>query len=274
METLIMRGKPVAGVLREKIAARVACAAAQGSEFTLAIIAVGNDPAAHVYKDSLVRTAQSLEIKTQKFELPETTTEQELLALIGRLNNERNITGILPLMPLPGHLDGDRVGAALNPEKDVDCLSPFNAGEVYLGRSKWAPCTPRACMEVLRYYDIQLQGKRAFILGRSNVVGKPAALLLLKEHATVTICHSRTRDLAAHLREADILVAAVGIPAFVRPEMVSEGIVVVDVGINEVDGKLVGDVAPEVAAKAAAFTPVPGGIGVVSNMMVMERLVR
>ena len=166
------------------------------------------------------------------------------------------------------------MGALLAPAKDVDCLNPLNAGELYLGRSRWAPCTPRACMATLSHYGIELKGKHVVVLGRSNVVGKPVALLLLQEHATVTICHSRTQDLPGVLRQADIIVAAVGIPSFVKPDMVKEGVVIVDVGINAVDGKLFGDVDAAVAEKASAFTPVPGGIGVVSNMMVMDMLSR
>lgn len=185
-----------------------------------------------------------------------------------------NLRLILPMMPMPKHIDGDAVGAAITMSKDVDCLNPKSVGEVFLGRSRWAPCTPRACMATLSHYGIELKGKNVVVVGRSNVVGKPVALLLLQEHATVTVCHSRTRDIADVLRGADVIVAAVGVPAFIKPEMVKEGVVIVDVGINAVEGGLVGDVDPAVSAKASAFTPVPGGIGIVSNMMVMDMLSR
>ena len=274
METLLMSGKPVADAARERIAAKIAAAKANGKQVTLAIVTVGDDPASHVYKSRLIKMTESLGAGVKTVELPATASQQEVETVIKELNADETVTGILPMMPLPKHLNSDAVGALLAPAKDVDCLNPLNAGELYLGRSRWAPCTPRACMATLSYYGIELKGKHVVVLGRSNVVGKPVALLLLQEHATVTICHSRTQDLPGVLRQADIIVAAVGIPSFVKPEMVKEGVVIVDVGINAVDGKLLGDVDAAVAEKASAFTPVPGGIGVVSNMMVMDMLSR
>ena len=274
METLLMSGKPVADAARERIADKIAAAKSNGKRVTLAIVTVGDDPASHVYKSRLIKMTESLGAGVKTVELPATASQQEVETVIKELNADETVTGILPMMPLPKHLNSDAVGALLAPAKDVDCLNPLNAGELYLGRSRWAPCTPRACMATLSYYGIELKGKHVVVLGRSNVVGKPVALLLLQEHATVTICHSRTQDLPGVLRQADIIVAAVGIPSFVKPEMVKEGVVIVDVGINAVDGKLFGDVDVAVAAKASAFTPVPGGIGVVSNMMVMDMLSR
>ena len=274
METLLMSGKPVADAARERIAAKIAAAKANGKQVALAIVTVGDDPASHVYKSRLIKMTESLGAGVKTVELPATASQEEVETVIKELNADGAVTGILPMMPLPKHLNSDAVGALLAPSKDVDCLNPLNAGELYLGRSRWAPCTPRACMATLAHYGIELKGKHVVVLGRSNVVGKPVALLLLQEHATVTICHSRTQDLPGILRQADIIVAAVGIPSFVKPEMVKEGVVIVDVGINAVDGKLLGDVDAAVAAKASAFTPVPGGIGVVSNMMVMDMLSR
>ena len=274
METLLMSGKPVADAARERIAGKIAAAKANGKQVTLAIVTVGDDPASHVYKSRLIKMTESLGAGVRTVELPATASQEEVETVIKELNADEAVTGILPMMPLPKHLNSDAVGALLAPAKDVDCLNPLNAGELYLGRSRWAPCTPRACMATLSYYGIELKGKHVVVLGRSNVVGKPVALLLLQEHATVTICHSRTQDLPSVLRQADIIVAAVGIPSFVKPEMVKEGVVIVDVGINAVDGKLFGDVDAAVAEKASAFTPVPGGIGVVSNMMVMDMLSR
>ena len=274
METLLMSGKPVADVARERIAAKIAAAKTNGKQVTLAIVTVGDDPASHVYKSRLIKMTENLGAGVKTVELPAAASQEEVETVIKELNVDEAVTGILPMMPLPKHLNSDAVGALLAPAKDVDCLNPLNAGELYLGRSRWAPCTPRACMATLSHYGIELKGKHVVVLGRSNVVGKPVALLLLQEHATVTICHSRTQDLPGVLRQADIIVAAVGIPSFVQPDMVKEGVVIVDVGINAVDGKLFGDVDAAVAEKASAFTPVPGGIGVVSNMMVMDMLSR
>ena len=274
METVLMRGKPVADVYREAIAKKIAVAKQHDLVVTLAILVVGDDPASHVYKDRLVKLIESLGGTAKVITCPADTPEEEVISIIKKLNRNRYVSGIMPMMPMPKHIDGDAVGAAITMSKDVDCLNPKSVGEVFLGRSRWAPCTPRACMATLSHYGIELKGKNVVVVGRSNVVGKPVALLLLQEHATVTVCHSRTRDIADVLRGADVIVAAVGVPAFIKPEMVKEGAVIVDVGINAVEDGLVGDVDPAVSAKASAFTPVPGGIGIVSNMMVMDMLSR
>lgn len=272
METLLMKGRPVADAYRESITARIAAAKAHGNMPTLVIVLVGDDPASCVYTDRLAKLTESLGAAAKVVRLPEETTEEEVINLIRKMNRNRYITGILPMMPMPKHINSDAVGAAVTKHKDVDCLNPTNAGEFYLGRRSWAPCTARACMAALEYYKIDLQGKHAVVIGRSNVIGKPVALLLLQKHATVTVCHSKTKDLADIVKQADVIIAAVGKAGFVTADMVKEGAVIIDVGINEVDGMLVGDVASEAAAKASAFTPVPGGIGVISNMMVMECL--
>lgn len=272
MEALLMKGKPVADVYRENIIARIAAAKGNGHMPTLVILLVGDDPASCVYTERLAKLTESLGAAAKIVRMPQETTEEEVINLIKKMNRNRYITGILPMMPMPKHINSDAVGAAVTKHKDVDCLNPTNAGEFYLGRRSWAPCTARACMAALEHYKIDLQGKHAVVIGRSNVIGKPVALLLLQKHATVTICHSRTEDLADITRKADIIIAAVGKAGFVTADMVKEGAVLIDVGINEVDGKLVGDIAPEATAKASAFTPVPGGIGVISNMMVMECL--
>lgn len=274
METILMRGKPVADVYRAAIAEKIAAAKQRGLTVTLAIIVVGDDPASHVYKDRLVKLVESLGGAAKVILFPEDTSEEEVIGLIKKLNRNRYVTGIMPMMPMPKHINGDTVGAAVSPNKDVDCLNPQNIGDVFMGRNLFAPCTPRACMATLAHYGIELEGKNVVVVGRSNVVGKPASILLLQKNATVTICHSRTRNLPDILKQADIILAAVGKACFVKPEMVKDGAVIVDVGINAVDGKLVGDVDPAVADKASAFTPVPGGIGVVSNMMLMEALTR
>ena len=274
METLIMRGKPVADVYREAITEKIAAAKARGLLVTLAIVVVGEDPASHVYKGRLVKLIEGLGGAAKVIELPGTASEEEVIGVVKKLNRNRYVTGILPMMPMPKHINGDAVGAAVSPNKDVDCLNRQNSGDVFMGRSKWAACTPRACMATLEHYGIELDGKNVVVIGRSNVVGKPVAMLLLQKNATVTVCHSHTKNLPELLQTADVIVAAVGKACFVKPDMVKEGVVIVDVGINAVGDKLMGDVDPAVAEKASAFTPVPGGIGVVSNMMVMECLTR
>ena len=274
METILMRGKPASDVYREAITEKIAAAKQRGLLVTLAIVVVGDDPASHVYKGRLVKLIEGLGGAAKVIELPGTASEEEVIGVVKKLNRNRYVTGILPMMPMPKHINGDAVGAAVSPNKDVDCLNPQNSGDVFMGRSKWAACTPRACMAILEHYGIELDGKNVVVIGRSNVVGKPVAMLLLAKNATVTVCHSHTQNLPELLKQADIIVAAVGKACFVKPEMVKEGVVIVDVGINAVGDKLMGDVDPAVAAKASAFTPVPGGVGVVSNMMVMECLTR
>ena len=274
METMLMRGKPVADVYRETITEKIVAAKQRGLLVTLAIVVVGDDPASHVYKGRLVKLIEGLGGAAKVIELPGDASEEDVIGVVKKLNRNRYVTGILPMMPMPKHINGDAVGAAVSPNKDVDCLNPQNSGDVFMGRSKWAACTPRACMATLAHYGIELEGKNVVVIGRSNVVGKPVAILLLQKNATVTVCHSRTQNLPQLLKSADVIVAAVGKACFVKPEMVKEGVVIVDVGINSVDGKLMGDVDPAVAAKASAFTPVPGGIGMVSKMMVMECLTR
>ena len=274
MESIVMRGKPVADAYREVITEKINAAKQRGLLVTLAIVLVGDDPASHVYKGRLVKLIENLGGAAKIIELPGTASEEEVIKVIKKLNRNRYVTGILPMMPMPKHINGAAVGAVVSASKDVDCLNLQNAGDVFMGRSKWAACTPRACMAALAYYGIELDGKNVVVVGRSNVVGKPVSLLLVSKNATVTICHSHTQNLAGILSAADVIVAAVGKPCFVKPEMVKEGAVIVDVGINSVGDKLVGDVDPAAYAKAVAYTPVPGGIGVISNMMVMECLTR
>ena len=274
METILMRGKPASDIYREAITEKIAAAKQRGLLVTVASVVVGDDPASHVYKGRLVKLIESLGGAAKVIELPGSSSEEDVIGVVKKLNRNRYVTGILPMMPMPKHINGDAVGAAVSPNKDVDCLNPQNSGDVFMGRSKWAACTPRACMAILEHYGIELDGKNVVVIGRSNVVGKPVAMLLLAKNATVTVCHSHTQNLPELLKQADIIVAAVGKACFVKPEMVKDGVVIVDVGINAVGDKLMGDVDPAVAAKASAFTPVPGGVGVVSNMMVMECLTR
>ena len=274
METLVMSGRPVADAYKEQIKDKVEAAQKSGKKVTLAILTVGQDPASFVYRKRLLKITESLGIGSRCVELPETATTEETVAAIRKLNEDPDVTGILPMMPMPKQVDGDAVGAALAPEKDMDCLSPANGGALLMGKGRWAACTPRACMAMLKYYKIPLDGKHAVVLGRSNVVGKPVALLLLQENCTVTVCHSHTKNLPELVRQADIVVAAIGKAGFVTPDMVKPGAVIVDVGINVTETGIVGDVAPAATEKASAFTPVPGGVGVVSNVMMMDAVVR
>ena len=274
METLVMSGRPVADAYKETIKEKTEAARKAGKHVTLAILTVGQDPASFVYRKRLLKITESLGIDSRCVELPETASTAEVLAAVKELNEDPDVTGILPMMPMPKQVDGEAVGAALAPEKDMDCLNPVNGGALLMGKGRWAACTPRACMAMLQFYKIPLDGKHAVVLGRSNVVGKPVALLLLQENCTVTVCHSHTKNLRSILRKADIIVAAIGKAGFVTPDMVKDGAVIVDVGINVTDKGIVGDVAPEATEKASAFTPVPGGVGVVSNVMMMDAAVR
>ena len=220
MDTIIMRGKPVADAYREAISKKITEAKERGLLVTLAIIVVGDDPASHVYKDRLVKLIESLGGAAKVILMPAETPEAEVISTIKKLNRNRYVSGIMPMMPMPKHINGDNVGAAISPNKDVDCLNPQNIGDVFMGRSRFAACTPRACMATLEHYGIELEGKRVAVIGRSNVVGKPVSVLLLQKNATPTICHSRTKNLPELLQEADIIVAALGKPCFVKPEMV------------------------------------------------------
>ncbi|MBQ9635508.1 MAG: bifunctional 5,10-methylenetetrahydrofolate dehydrogenase/5,10-methenyltetrahydrofolate cyclohydrolase, partial [Acidaminococcaceae bacterium] len=233
---------------------------------------VGQDPASFVYRKRLLKMTESLGIDSRCVELPETAATEEVVAAVQALNEDASVTGILPMMPMPKQVNSKKVGAALAPEKDMDCLSPVNGGALLMGNGRRAACTPRACLAILKFYGIPLDGKHAVVLGRSNVVGKPVALLLLQENCTVTVCHSHTKNLTELLRQADIIVAAIGKAEFVTRDMVKPGAVIVDVGINVTENGIVGDVAPDALENASAYTPVPGGVGVVSNVMMMDAL--
>mgnify|MGYP000159746716 FL=1 len=274
MTAMRMAGKPVADKFRAEIAAKVDAAKQQGRQIVLAILTVGQDPASFVYRKRLLGMAEKIGAGTRCVELPEEASTEETLAAIRALNEDPAVTGILPMMPMPPQVDSEAVGAALAPAKDMDCLNPMNGGALLLGQGRRAACTPRACLAILEHYGIELDGKNVVVLGRSNVAGKPVALLLLQKNCTVTICHSHTKNLTDILQKADIVVAAIGKAGFVRPEMVRPGVVIVDVGINVTDNGIVGDVAPETEAQASAFTPVPGGVGTVSNIMMMDALTR
>lgn len=269
----IIDGKVVAAAVRGRIRTEVeAFVQTTGKRPGLAVIIVGEDPASQVYVRNKKRGCEEVGMHSEEYALPMETTEEELLALIDKLNNDSQIHGILVQLPLPAHLDAEKVILAIDPEKDVDAFHPQNVGKIMIGNFSFLPCTPAGVMELLKHYQIDLCGKSCVIIGRSNIVGKPQAMLMLKENATVTICHSKTKNLAEITKNADILVAAIGKAGFVTADMVKEGAVVVDVGINRTaDGKLCGDVDFEtVRAKASYITPVPGGVGPMTITMLLE----
>jgi len=268
----LIDGKVVAKAVKEEVRSRVEALKARGIRPGLATVLVGDDPASHVYVRNKQRTCEELGMHSVGHELPATTSQADLLALIDRLNRDPAIHGILVQLPLPKPLRSEPVLYAVSPDKDVDGLHPVNIGKLTMGEPRFVPCTPGGVMAMLDYYKLPIEGKTAVVVGRSNLVGKPVAMLLLHRHATVTICHSKTPDLAAVCRRADILVAAMGKARFIRGEMVKEGAVVIDVGINrQPDGKLVGDVDFEaVGARASWITPVPGGVGPMTIAMLMQ----
>ena len=262
-------GKEVTTKLREKITTFVSKAQ---NKFTLAIVLVGDDPASIVYKNRLVKLAESLNISTTVEILDISSDTSQVVQLIEKLNKNPEVNGILPMLPFPKHINNDAIVNVIDINKDVDCISPLSVGMLYLGKNLWAPCTPRAVMEIIKYYAIDLEGKNVVIIGRSNVVGKPLIPLLLAQNATVTVCHSKTKDLNSVTSAADVLIVAIGSPKFVTKDMVKEGAIVIDVGINALDGSVVGDVDEAACEKTSQYTPVPGGVGPVSAMMVIETM--
>jgi methylenetetrahydrofolate dehydrogenase (NADP+) / methenyltetrahydrofolate cyclohydrolase len=266
-----MDGKALAGKVRAEVAREVQ---ALGHPVGLATVLVGEDEASALYVRRKQEACAEVGIEPIHHELPAETSEAELLALVADLNADERVTGILVQLPLPGHMDEGRVIRAIAPIKDVDGFHPASAGHLLQGEPTFVAATPAGIMEILRAYEIPLEGARAVVVGRSNIVGKPMALLLLAENATVTVCHSRTRDLAQVVRAADVVVAAVGRAAMVTRDMVREGATVIDVGINRVEGRVVGDVADDVAEVAGHLTPVPGGVGPMTIASLLRNTVR
>lgn len=262
-------GKALAAKIKERVRAE---AESLPRKPGLAVVLVGNDPASRVYVTSKRKDCEECGFYSEEYALLEDTSQEELLELVETLNARADIDGILVQLPLPKHLDEEAVIQAIDPTKDVDGFHPMNAGNLLIGRPGFLPCTPAGVMDLLNEYGIDPAGKRAVVVGRSNIVGKPMALLLLRRNATVTVCHSRTPDLAEHCRQADILIAAVGRRGLITADMVKEGAVVVDVAMNrDENGKLCGDVDfAAVAEKAAYLTPVPGGVGPMTRAALME----
>ncbi len=242
----------------------------------LAVVIVGDDPASRVYVNNKKKACEAVGFVSEEYALPAETTQEELLALVETLNSKPDINGILVQLPLPKQLDDKAVIAAINPQKDVDAFHAVNVGKIMLGEYDFLPCTPAGVMEMLHSYQIPVEGKECVVIGRSNIVGKPMGMLLLHENGTVTICHSRTKNLAEVCRRADILVAAVGIPKFVKADMVKEGAVVIDVGMDrDENGKLCGDVDFEnVKEKCSFITPVPGGVGPMTIATLMKNTLK
>lgn len=270
---ILLDGKETAKAVRGEIRdAVVAFTNETGKIPGLSVVLVGDDPASQVYVRNKHRACEEVGIRSDVYTLPTDTSEDELLTLIAKLNADATVNGILVQLPLPQHLDEEKVLLAIDPAKDVDAFHPVNVGKIMIGNFTFAPCTPAGVMELLRHYHIPVAGKHCVVIGRSNIVGKPQAMLMLKENATVTVCHSRTVGLADITRTADILVAAVGRPGFVTADMVREDAVVVDVGINRTaEGKLCGDVDfAAVSEKASYITPVPGGVGPMTITMLLK----
>ena len=272
---LLLDGRVVAVKVQVAVAEEASGLRARGVTPTLAVMLVGQDPASRVYVERKRATAQSLGIRAGDHLYPDGLAEGDLLGLIRELNADRSVHGILVQLPLPAGIDEDRVLAAVDPSKDVDGFHPENLGRLLAGTPSVVPCTPAGVLEILDYYGVELKGAEAVMVGRSRIVGKPLSQLLLARHATVTVCHTRTRDLAAHTRRAEVLLVAAGRPAVVTGEMVRDDAVVVDVGVNRLpDGRLAGDVdATTVAPRVRAITPVPGGVGPMTIAMLMKNTV-
>ena len=266
----LIDGKAISASVKQRVAKEVAEVKEKGISVCLAVIIVGDDPASKVYVANKKKACEALGIISREYALPENTSEEQLLGLIDELNNDREVNGILCQLPLPRRLNEQRIINAISPLKDVDAFHPQNVGHIMIGDYSFLPCTPAGIMEMLKSEGIEVSGKHCVVIGRSNIVGKPMAMLLLQANGTVTVCHSKTRVLKEICREADILVSAVGKAGFVTADMVKPGAVVIDVGMNRENGKLCGDVDfAAVEPIAAAITPVPGGVGPMTIAMLM-----
>ncbi|MCF2641378.1 bifunctional methylenetetrahydrofolate dehydrogenase/methenyltetrahydrofolate cyclohydrolase FolD [Roseburia hominis] len=268
-------GKKISAEIKEELKTEVAALKEQGKEAALAVIQVGADPASSVYVRNKKKACEYIGIKSLSYELSETSTEQELLDLIEQLNKDDAVNGILVQLPLPEHMDEDKVIKAISPQKDVDGFHPQNVGALVIGQEGFVSCTPAGIIQLLKRSGIEIEGKNCVVVGRSNIVGKPMALLMLRENATVTVTHSKTRNLKEICKEADILIVAIGKKEFITKEYVKEGAVVIDVGIHrDENNKLSGDVKfDEVEPIASAITPVPGGVGPMTIAMLMNNCV-
>ena len=272
----LLLGKEISARIKAEIAEEVKLLREKGINPGLSVIIVGDNPASRVYVNNKKKACEECGIYSEEYALSGETTQEELLSLIQTLNNKDDISGILVQLPLPKHINEETIINAIAPNKDVDAFHPVNVGKIMVGNYDFLPCTPAGVMELIKESGVEVCGKECVVVGRSNIVGKPQAMLLLHQNGTVTICHSRTKDLKAKTKEADILVAAVGIPKFITGDMIKEGAVVIDVGINRLEDKtLCGDVDFESAKEVAgAITPVPGGVGPMTIAMLMKNTVK
>ena len=272
---VLIDGKKISNQIKDELKDEVAALKEQGKQVTLAVIQVGEDPASTVYVGNKKKACAYIGIQSQAYELAETITEKELLELIDKLNGDEEVNGILVQLPLPEHINEDRVIRAIDPAKDVDGFHPQSVGQLSIGQKGFVSCTPAGIIQLLKRENIAIEGKECVVIGRSNIVGKPMSMLLLRENGTVTVCHSRTKDLKEVAKRADILVASIGKPKFITSEYVKEGAVVIDVGIHRMEnGKLCGDVDfDDVEPHASAITPVPGGVGPMTIAMLMNNCV-
>ena len=268
----IIDGKKISQEIKDELKEKVAAMHAQGQEVPLAVVLVGQDPASCVYVRNKKRACEYIGIRSLSYELAEDTSEEEVLALIDKLNGDKDVNGILVQLPLPKHMDEDKITRAIDPLKDVDGFHPQNVGALSIGLPGFVSCTPAGIIQLLKRSHIDMEGKHCVIVGRSNIVGKPMALLMLRENATVTVTHSKTKDLASVTRQADILIVAIGKKQFITADYVKEGVVVIDVGMHrDENNHLCGDVAyDEVASHCSAITPVPGGVGPMTIAMLMH----
>lgn len=275
METILLDGKATSNIIKQELKDKVAVLSAQGKQPTLAVILVGKDPASQVYVKAKKKACEFIGIRSISYELNEDITEQHLLDLVGELNERQDVHGILVQLPLPRSISEEKVIMAIDPKKDVDGFHPVNVGNLSIGNKGFISCTPYGIIELLKRYKISIEGKNCVIVGRSNIVGKPISMLLLRENGTVTICHSKTKDLKSVCKQADILIAAIGRPKMITEEYVKEGAIVVDVGINRLeDGSLCGDVDFDAVKALCSFiTPVPGGVGPMTIAMLMTNVV-
>ena len=271
----LIDGKKTAQEIKEELREQAGRLKAAGEQRCLAVIQVGRDPASTVYVNNKKKACEYIGIRSLSYELPEETTQEELLELIGELNGRKDVNGILVQLPVPEHIDEEKILLAIDPGKDVDGFHPVNVGNLSIGRPGYVSCTPAGVIQLLKRSGITIEGRECVVLGRSNIVGKPMAMLLLRENGTVTVCHSRTKNLKEIAKRADILVAAIGKPKFIDESFVKEGAVVIDVGIHRnADNKLCGDVDFErVAPHCSAITPVPGGVGPMTIAMLMSNCV-
>lgn len=276
MEYQLIDGKAISKQIKEECRVRAEEYKKQGIEICLVVIQVGADPASGVYVRNKKKACEECGIRSRSYELPEETTEEELLDLISQLNRDESVNGILVQLPLPEHIDENKVILAIDPKKDVDGFHPMNVGALCSGQAGFVSCTPAGIIELIKRSGVEIAGKECVVIGRSNIVGKPMALLLLRENGTVTVCHSKTKDLKEVTKRADILIVAIGKPKFITEEYIKEGAVVIDVGIHRNEsGKLCGDVDFEHAApKCSMITPVPGGVGPMTIAMLMDNCIK